>query len=212
MTTFAPPNSSSAQDLADPPHQDVPPPPQLEHDPFSHQLTAPNPPFSPSHKSNPIQPSRRPSQDFRRSSANGNMSGANGNGPVPVPGGSHGRAGNGHSHGAQMREMGFGGPRSPPNNKSKPQKFPSDLLRLTTLGTSHVPCKFYRQGQCQAGKACPFLHSDEPLAERAPCKYFTKVRIAHISVVGSEANILQRVTASLVPNAPSRTSFRMVKL
>ncbi|PSN64524.1 hypothetical protein BS50DRAFT_498441 [Corynespora cassiicola Philippines] len=86
------------------------------------------------------------------------MAGANGNGPMPVPGGSHGRMGNGHGHGANMREMGFGGPRSPPNNKS----------------TSHVPCKFYRQGACQAGKACPFLHSDEPLAERAPCKYFTK--------------------------------------
>jgi hypothetical protein len=46
---------------------------------------------------------------------------------------------------------------------------------LTGLDTSHVPCKFYRQGACQAGKACPFLHSDEPVTERAPCKYFTKV-------------------------------------
>lgn len=54
--------------------------------------------------------------------------------------------------------MGFAGPRSPPTSKN----------------TSHVPCKFYRQGACQAGKACPFLHSDEPVAERAPCKYFTK--------------------------------------
>lgn len=81
------------------------------------------------------------------------MAGANGNGPMPVPGVPHGRMANG----AQMREMGFG-PRSPPNNKS----------------TSHVPCKFYRQGACQAGKACPFLHSDEPITERAPCKYFTK--------------------------------------
>ncbi|KAF1963651.1 hypothetical protein CC80DRAFT_396681 [Byssothecium circinans] len=88
------------------------------------------------------------------------MAGANGNGPMPVPGGSHSRTGNGHGHGhsGNMREMGFGGPRSPPNNKS----------------TSHVPCKFYRQGACQAGKACPFLHSNEPLTERAPCKYFTK--------------------------------------
>ncbi|KAF2134672.1 hypothetical protein P153DRAFT_278819 [Dothidotthia symphoricarpi CBS 119687] len=84
------------------------------------------------------------------------MAGANGNGPVPVP---SGRMANGHGHGgANLREMGFGGPRSPPNNKN----------------TSHVPCKFYRQGACQAGKACPFLHSDEPLTERAPCKYFTK--------------------------------------
>ncbi|KAH6643525.1 hypothetical protein C7974DRAFT_438418 [Boeremia exigua] len=81
------------------------------------------------------------------------MASANGNGqPLAVPGGR-----NGHS-GAHLREMGFAGPRSPPNNKS----------------TSHVPCKFYRQGACQAGKACPFLHSDEPVTERAPCKYFTK--------------------------------------
>jgi hypothetical protein len=94
-------------------------------------------------------------------SANGNGSGngnSNSNGqPMPVPGGRI----NGHAHGhnnANLREMGFAGPRSPPNNKS----------------TSHVPCKFYRQGACQAGKACPFLHSDEPVTERAPCKYFTK--------------------------------------
>ncbi|KAF2012128.1 hypothetical protein BU24DRAFT_465697 [Aaosphaeria arxii CBS 175.79] len=160
MTSFA--NStdlSSALDSANTPHQEVPPPPQqLDHSPFAHQLNAPNPPFSPSNTSNPSHSSQRPVQDFRQPSANGKMSGANGNGPVPVPSGQHGRAGNGPSHGAQMREMGFGGPRSPPNNKS----------------TSHVPCKFYRQGQCQAGKACPFLHSDEPLTERAPCKYFTK--------------------------------------
>ena len=51
-------------------------------------------------------------------------------------------------------------------------------LTLTATGTSHVPCKFYRQGACQAGKACPFLHSDEPVTERAPCKYFTKVHIS----------------------------------
>ncbi|KAL5121012.1 hypothetical protein ACEQ8H_001200 [Pleosporales sp. CAS-2024a] len=59
---------------------------------------------------------------------------------------------------AGHRDAPFAGPRSPPSNKN----------------TSHVPCKFYRQGACQAGKACPFLHSDEPLTERAPCKYFTK--------------------------------------
>ncbi len=47
---------------------------------------------------------------------------------------------------------------------------------MSFTGTSHVPCKFYRQGACQAGKACPFLHSDEPVTERAPCKYFTKAR------------------------------------
>jgi hypothetical protein len=73
---------------------------------------------------------------------------------------------------------GFEGPRSPPNNKSEQTTRIVSLRQLILInaGTSHVPCKFYRQGACQAGKACPFLHSDEPLTERAPCKYFTKVR------------------------------------
>ncbi|KAK5993072.1 Protein cps3 [Cladobotryum mycophilum] len=45
-------------------------------------------------------------------------------------------------------------PRSPPN-------------------TSHVPCKFYRQGTCQAGNACPFSHDLGAAAENI-CKYFAK--------------------------------------
>ncbi|PHH77640.1 hypothetical protein CDD82_3413 [Ophiocordyceps australis] len=45
-------------------------------------------------------------------------------------------------------------PRSPPN-------------------TSHVPCKFFRQGACQAGNACPFSH-DIGAATEAVCKYFAK--------------------------------------
>ncbi|RDA89434.1 hypothetical protein CP532_6225 [Ophiocordyceps camponoti-leonardi (nom. inval.)] len=45
-------------------------------------------------------------------------------------------------------------PRSPPN-------------------TSHVPCKFFRQGTCQAGNACPFSHDIGASAETV-CKYFAK--------------------------------------
>ncbi|KAL7803658.1 hypothetical protein V8C44DRAFT_352921 [Trichoderma aethiopicum] len=45
-------------------------------------------------------------------------------------------------------------PRSPPN-------------------TSHVPCKFFRQGACQAGNACPFSH-DLGAASETICKYFAK--------------------------------------
>lgn len=41
--------------------------------------------------------------------------------------------------------------------------------------TKHVPCKFFRQGACQAGPACPFLHSTDAAIDYAPCKYFTKV-------------------------------------
>ncbi|GAB1316836.1 C3H1-type domain-containing protein [Madurella fahalii] len=48
----------------------------------------------------------------------------------------------------------FDGPRSPPN-------------------TSHVPCKFFRQGACQAGNACPFSH-DLSAASENVCKYFAK--------------------------------------
>ncbi|KAM7184006.1 zinc finger protein LEE1 [Rhypophila sp. PSN 637] len=64
---------------------------------------------------------------------------------------------NGHS-GGMMSPMPaaqrFDGPRSPPN-------------------TSHVPCKFFRQGACQAGKACPFSHDLGAAAEMV-CKYFAK--------------------------------------
>lgn len=41
---------------------------------------------------------------------------------------------------------------------------------------SHVPCKFHRQGICQAGNLCPFSHNlDGTLAaDKLPCKYFQK--------------------------------------
>ncbi|KAL2351345.1 hypothetical protein BJ546DRAFT_853964 [Cryomyces antarcticus] len=81
------------------------------------------------------------------------MAATNGNGPMPVP---HHRMGSGQA--MHMRNGGFEGPRSPPGGKN----------------TSHVPCKFFRHGACQAGKACPFSHSTEPVTEIAPCKYFTR--------------------------------------
>lgn len=39
---------------------------------------------------------------------------------------------------------------------------------------SHVPCKFYRQGSCQAGNNCPFSHNldGQLAADKLPCKYF----------------------------------------
>ncbi|ODQ68166.1 hypothetical protein NADFUDRAFT_14299, partial [Nadsonia fulvescens var. elongata DSM 6958] len=39
---------------------------------------------------------------------------------------------------------------------------------------SHVPCKFFRLGGCQAGTACPFSHSLDLTMQQAPCKYFQK--------------------------------------
>lgn len=57
----------------------------------------------------------------------------------------------------------------------------ANMSQLTTpaaasnrADTSHVPCKFFRQGACQAGNACPFSH-DLSMAAENVCKYFAKV-------------------------------------
>ncbi|KAF2631377.1 hypothetical protein BU25DRAFT_437186 [Macroventuria anomochaeta] len=156
-TAFAPTSHPNAE-ADEQPHYGLPPPSShVQNGAFAHQLSPPTAAYA----SSPPQNAPRPARALRQTSTNsgtaltGGMASANGNGqPMAVPGGRV----NGHGNGAHLREMGFAGARSPPNNKS----------------TSHVPCKFYRQGACQAGKACPFLHSDEPATERAPCKYFTK--------------------------------------
>ncbi|KAK9466505.1 hypothetical protein V1512DRAFT_208720 [Lipomyces arxii] len=61
---------------------------------------------------------------------------------------------------------------------------------------SHVPCKFFRQGACQAGNTCPFSHSIDSQLEQAPCKYFqkgnckfgAKCALAHILPDGRRVN------------------------
>lgn len=47
---------------------------------------------------------------------------------------------------------------------------------LSSKNLSHVPCKFYRQGNCLAGSLCPFSHNLEGTlaADKLPCKYFQK--------------------------------------
>ncbi|ETI24815.1 hypothetical protein G647_04185 [Cladophialophora carrionii CBS 160.54] len=83
--------------------------------------------------------------------------GGGGENAVPVPG-----YGNGVdrkssiSHGQPQFDVA----RSPPTTSNK--------------NTRHVPCKFFRQGACQAGSACPFSHSMDPMTQQAPCKYFMK--------------------------------------
>ncbi|CAR28643.1 hypothetical protein ZYGR_0S02770 [Zygosaccharomyces rouxii] len=61
---------------------------------------------------------------------------------------------------------------------------------------SHVPCKFYRQGVCQAGQSCPFSHSlDAFAADQRPCEYFkrgnckfgAKCVNAHVTSEGTDA-------------------------
>lgn len=45
---------------------------------------------------------------------------------------------------------------------------------IQTTGTSHVPCKFFPYGTCQAGAACQFSHDLDVTTQNAPCKYFAK--------------------------------------
>ena len=75
----------------------------------------------------------------------------------------------------------LGAARSPPKNKIEPEtnagagggkKGRGGLSKRAD--TSHVPCKFYLQGQCQAGRMCPFSHDLESTTRPAPCKYFAK--------------------------------------
>lgn len=86
----------------------------------------------------------------------------------------------------------FEGPRSPPSKSgssplqrhNKPLyafamhnaiRHSADRSIFSIADTSHVPCKFFRQGACQAGSACPFSHDLGSAAETV-CKYFAKVR------------------------------------
>ncbi|KAL6233502.1 hypothetical protein BDW75DRAFT_215004 [Aspergillus navahoensis] len=99
-----------------------------------------------------------------------------GRAPLPVPSGPQ-HLQNGHSRNPSGYDMAA---RSPPSQSN----------------TKHVPCKFFRQGACQAGPACPFLHSTDAAIEYAPCKYFTKgnckfgakCALAHILPDGRRVN------------------------
>ncbi|KAI9149974.1 Protein cps3 [Paramyrothecium foliicola] len=70
---------------------------------------------------------------------------------------------------AASGRAGFEGPRSPPTTTQTADQ----PLTGPFLDTSHVPCKFFRQGACQAGNACPFSH-DLGTAAETVCKYFAK--------------------------------------
>ncbi|KAI9787686.1 MAG: hypothetical protein M1839_000217 [Geoglossum umbratile] len=134
----------------------------------------------PGHQRNGAGGRSRVSGDHRSLLTNGASAVANGNDAMPVPpGGPHKQLVNG-----QPRNIGgipgIDGPRSPPGSKN----------------TSHVPCKFYRQGACQAGNSCPFMHSDNTASDQAPCKYFAKgnckfgakCALAHILPDGRRVN------------------------
>lgn len=66
-----------------------------------------------------------------------------------------------------------------PPNTGPPQKLLSEqggASGVAHKNLSHVPCKFYKQGVCQAGDSCPFSHNVEgsSAADKLPCKYFQK--------------------------------------
>ena len=114
----------------------------------------------------------------------------NGNGlPMPV-GGPHSRSASGQylrgggDYGGQGSSStgAFVGARSPPKAKSKESHIDVRIQESDrSADTSHVPCKFYPYGQCQAGAACQFSHDINATTQNAPCKYFAKVPLlAHI--------------------------------
>lgn len=102
------------------------------------------------------------------------------NGAAPMPVATPQRpfqAGQGEMQAGFAAPMGM--PRSPPKNKSEHTHTAGDKrgrnswLRYNA-DTQHVPCKFFLQGQCQAGRMCPFSHDLESTTRPAPCKYFAK--------------------------------------
>ena len=128
--------------------------------------------FPPDNGSGGPPPQQRTSLDMM---SNGSRLHAERNGALPMPVGGPQR-----QYGGMPGEMqGFGSmgmPRSPPKNKSEYAMLPGgDRTRLKgRADTQHVPCKFYLQGACQAGRTCPFSHDVESSTRPAPCKYFAK--------------------------------------
>ncbi|CCE62319.1 hypothetical protein TPHA_0C01630 [Tetrapisispora phaffii CBS 4417] len=49
-------------------------------------------------------------------------------------------------------------------------------LNINVKNYSHVPCKFFKSGKCQAGEHCKFSHQSNILnsANLIPCKYYKK--------------------------------------
>ncbi|KAL1919785.1 uncharacterized protein VTP21DRAFT_1716 [Calcarisporiella thermophila] len=58
------------------------------------------------------------------------------------------------------------GGESPPSKPASAQNKNSNL--------AHIPCKFFKNGACTAGKNCVFSHSKDPLNDNYVCKYFLK--------------------------------------
>ena len=132
----------------------TPPDPSLFYS--NHALQQPTSANEDIHESNDPRAEYRPSLDFPPDAV---AMTPNGNGAIQMPTGatSHMPTGGGR-HRNTMSLGAFDGPRSPPSAKN----------------TSHVPCKFFKLGQCQAGKACPFSHALDNTGDEI-CRYFQKV-------------------------------------
>lgn len=75
---------------------------------------------------------------------------------------------------------------------------------------SHVPCKFFVQGNCQAGDSCPFSHDLNSAVSEQTCKYFQKgnckfgMKCANAHVLPNGTRLNPR--RSSLPNAANSNS------
>ncbi|CAD6451552.1 40bfed75-a4ab-4ba1-98c9-b58317d531c5 [Sclerotinia trifoliorum] len=95
---------------------------------------------------------------------------------------------------------------SGPINGASPRADGAARSPPTRQNTGHVPCKFFRQGTCQAGQACPFSHDLASTTDNV-CKYFSKgnckfgPKCANIHVLPDGRRINYK--ANMPPMAPA---------
>lgn len=92
----------------------------------------------------------------------------------------------------QQQQLPFS-PQSPPRRSNKPGTQHGKSNKEENLKL--VPCKFFKNGACTAGKNCMFSHNPELFQSRAVCKYFlkgnckfgSKCALAHVFPAGDRA-------------------------
>ncbi|OMJ26541.1 Protein cps3 [Smittium culicis] len=86
--------------------------------------------------------------------------------------------------------------------KNKSTKFVTKSKSEKTGGghnggsTKHIPCKFYKNGNCTAGDSCTFLHDLSAFSEKPVCKYFAKGSCKY----GNKCALLHTSTEISSPN------------
>ncbi|OMJ28416.1 hypothetical protein AYI69_g2112 [Smittium culicis] len=87
-------------------------------------------------------------------------------------------------------------------DKNKSAKFVTKSKSEKTGGghnggsTKHIPCKFYKNGNCTAGDSCSFLHDLSAFSEKPVCKYFAKGSCKY----GNKCALLHTSTELSSPN------------